>query len=239
MLFGLIRRWIRWWLPPVPGPRQRVVETSGTRAVDEFARLRPLGATVFWAVRGAGKTEAVASCCIGCFVYVNCRNFVSGVDMLEWFSRQIYWDGAVSELFAGEFATIVLDHFEQAMEISPTYAKQLLVSLTMDSVHSKAFNVLVCTSDADRALELLQLLPLTSALLGPSMCGRCTENEIRELVDKPLAVELGAVAGTMAFAAHVSSSGLKEEMLRYQAAKTNREWMVGEALLWVYRSDSI
>ena len=224
-------------LETVRKTRTDAVSTSATRAVDEYVRARAPGGTVFWTVSGAGKTTAVAASCAGRIVVVDWERS-SDSSAVDWFASKVGWDGPIGEFFTDGFVTVVLDHFDYAMDNNAVSSRKLFLSLVVDSVKSKAFNVLVCVNDATHALELLRATqPFTNAL-GPPFCGRCTEDEVRAGFLSPLAVELGSCSGTMEMAVAGSLLIVSEDSLRLQAARANEAWRRGDVLLWSYRRAS-
>ena len=241
-LFGSVRRWVRkfmapFWLRYLPPPctPDRVIDTSATVAVREFANAAPLGTTIFWAVTGAGKTAALTQ---GNVRVINWDR-LSSANVLDWFARQINWSEDIGEFFRQEpFTTVALDQFDRAMSADKHAAIQLVVRLTNDSVTSGTFNVLVCLNDPAHALDLLRDKAPGIALLGGPFCGRCTEDQVRALHDAPLAIELGTASGTLATAHQAAARTTSIDLLRFRAAQAAAAWDRGEALLWAYRRDS-
>ena len=236
-LRGVTRRFmVPCWLRQLTIARKAVrnaVETSATRAVNEYVRAKAPGGTVFWTVSGAGKTTAVAASCAGRIVVVDWERCSSAANY--WFEHQVGWDGPIGEFFADEFATVVLDHFDHAMDVDIVSAKKLFRSLVMDSAESRAFNVIACVNDAAHALELLRATQRFTNLLGPSFCGRCTEEEVRRAGFESFPLELGASSGAMDMAVAASLRNVRDDSLRLQAAQASEAWERGESLLASYR----
>lgn len=235
-LRGVTRRFlVPCWLRQLTIARKAVrnaVETSATRAVNEYVRAKAPGGTVFWTVSGAGKTTAVAASCAGRIVVVDWERCGSAAN---WFEHQVGWDGPIGEFFADEFATVVLDHFDHAIDVDIVSAKKLFRSLVMDSAESRAFNVIACVNDAAHALELLRATQRFTNLLGPSFCGRCTEEEVRRAGFESFPLELGASSGAMDMAVAASLRNVRDDSLRLQAAQASDAWERGESLLASYR----
>ena len=244
-VFGLVRRWIDqfmvpYWMKQLTVAKKTntlaaIIETSGTRAVGVFARSAPLGSTIFWAVSGAGKSYAVSRCDAGSFMVVDWHG-MKGTDAGTWFERLVHWDGGIGEFFRDGFATVVFDHFDNALAINRASAMQLFLNVTMDSVRNGTFNVLVCVSDASNALELLRTSTVHVHLLGPSYCGRCAADDLKQMNATPLAMELAVLSGAIGTVDEAMSVQKRhDDWLSLRAAKANKLWKKGEELLWSYR----
>jgi hypothetical protein len=238
-LRGVTRRFmVPCWLRQLTIARRTrtdAISTSATRAVNEYVRAKAPGGTVFWTVSGAGKTTAVAASCAGRIVVVDWERCGSATKAIDWFASKVGWDGPIGEFFADEFATVVLDHFDHAMDVDIVSAKKLFRSLVMDSAESRAFNVIACVNDAAHALELLRATQRFTNLLGPSFCGRCTEEEVRRAGFESFPLELGASSGAMDMAVAASLRNVRDDSLRLQAAQASDAWERGESLLASYR----
>ena len=222
----MFTKWVRGlWLDSLKvtaGCHKAGEETSGTLAVKQFFEDMPLGITVFWAVRGAGKRFAVCRehrkervVCIDWYKF-------TGSDPQAWFAAEVGWKGSGDRFEM--HTTVVFMHFDMAMAY-PGPAKQLLLNLAAD--RTARFNVLVCVDSAVHAHAILQIKPHKTALLGPAYCGRCTE---KQALDAGVAPDC-AFAGTLGLAALTVSSSL----LELRAAQADAEWREGEALLGWYR----
>ena len=241
-IFGLVRRWIDRFMVPywinqltVEKKTDLTIETSGTRAVRAFARSNHLGSTVFWAVSGAGKSSAISQSDAGTFVVVDWLG-MKGPDAGTWFERMVHWNGEIGEFFINGFTTVVFDHFDNALAINRASAMQLFLSVTTDSVKNKTFNVLVCVNDPLNALELLRASHTHVRLLGPSHCGRCAADDLKQMNVTPLAMELAVLSGTIGTATEAMSTRKRhDDWLSVRAAKANEMWKKGEELLWSHR----
>ena len=240
-VFGLVRRWIdrfmvAYWVKQLAGgkrPPDFAVKTSGTVAVDAFVAAEQLGSTVFWAVPGAGKSFAVAQRDV--FMVVNWHK-MHGTSASEWFEKLVGCNGSIGGSMRDGFSTIVFDHFDNALAINRVSAMQLFLRLTMDSVETKTFNVLVCVNDASNALELLRTSSVHVHLLGPSYCGRCGVEDLTQMALTPLAVELAVLSGAIGTVNEAMSTKRRHnDWLSLRAARLSDMWKRGEAVLWSYR----
>ena len=237
---AVIRAWmsrfaVPFWLQRLkpPPPAHTRARTPAQEAVETFLASKPLGATIFWTPPGAGKSTALAANTVMTVDFKLLRNTGVGA----WFAGKVGWDKELGEFFPPDgFATIALDHFDRAIDADKSDAKRLFTSLTADSARSRSFNVLVCVNDPATALDLFR----DSAdvrLLGPPFCGRCTAEHVSALFPThQLAIELGAIAGTVGLAADAAAPRVTADLLRLRAAKTARAWVDGESLLASCRS---
>ena len=230
------RQFVSFWLrqlADVPKPVYNVVETSATRAMDKFMLSRPRGTTVFWAVPDAGKTAAVTNC-VGRRVLFD-WNYCIGENPDDWFCSKIGWPERLGECFGRKFTTVILDHFDRAMNHDSVSAEQLVRRLTVDSTHSGTFNVLVCVSSAEHALALLRTSYWHMSLLGQAYCGQCTVDELKQLDLSPMGMEVGTHSGVIGMAASVRAATDSDDAQYVRAIQAGKLWDEGESLLCSYR----
>ena len=235
---AVIRAWmsrfaVPFWLQRLkpPPPADTRARTPAQEAVETFLASKPLGATIFWTPPGAGKSTALAANNVVVIDFKLLRSTGVGA----WFASKVGWDKELGEFFPPDgFTTIALDHFDRAIDADKSDAKRLFTSLTADSTRSRTFNVLVCVNDPATALDLYRD-SVDVRLLGSSFCGRCNAEHVSALFPaNQLAIELGAIAGTIGLA--VDASRGTADLLRLHAAKTARAWVDGESLLASCRS---
>ena len=235
---AMIRAWmsrfaVPFWLQRLkpPPPADTRARTPAQEAVETFLASKPLGATIFWTPPGAGKSTALAANNVVVIDFKLLRSTGVGA----WFASKVGWDKELGEFFPPDgFTTIALDHFDRAIDADKSDAKRLFTSLTADSTRSRTFNVLVCVNDPATALDLYRD-SVDVRLLGSSFCGRCNAEHVSALFPaNQLAIELGAIAGTIGLA--VDASRGTADLLRLHAAKTARAWVDGESLLASCRS---
>jgi len=245
----LRRRMISVWVMgrgvPPPGAGA-FIESPASRSLGSFMVRRPLGATLFWAVSGAGKTHALANVAARQrgdqhrFVHVDWRGFF-GDNPLRTFYRTIGMDpeediGPLSAYIPndrGIFTTIVFDHFDDAIS---TAAVSMVSALADDSIRCGFYNVLVMLNDASNARMLLSRghhFPfLYTRLLGSAFCGRwCADDLVVDDTDRRAFVDQ---SGVMLFGDRCVSSSL---LFQLRAAQSQRAWEEGEALLGCFRED--
>jgi len=259
--------WLR-QLADIPKPAYNVVETSATRAVHEFMQSKALGAAVFWAVPDAGKTAAVTNCdgsrvlldwnyCIrpldsarGPLGNGERISYTDAIRLLQtengkanavaWFNDKIGGFDRIGDCFAHAFTTVILDHYDRAMDSDESSAMQLIRRLTADSVQSGNFNVLVVLNDPRHALSLLQMSLWHMRLLGPAFCGKCKQDELEQLGGlTELAMDVGLQSGAIGMAASVQSMRVSDDIQYLYAVQTGKLWDVGESLLRSYRSATV
>jgi hypothetical protein len=236
-LLDLVKLWLKkqlvpLWLSDLKLESNTVgIETSGTLAVRQFFKSKTPGATVFWAVKGAGKSFAVHKEAGKNVILVDWEQF-QGNDPQKWFCELVGWERDLGRFFH-DFSTIVFTHFDMAMAF-PELAKQLVLKLASDSTSSRRFNVLVCVDSAMHAHSLLKINMQYMRILGGPYCGRCTE---MELIDGGFSmVKITAFAGTIGLSALANE--ISATMLELRAAQANAAWHDGESLLNGYRKGS-
>ena len=255
--------WLR-QLSDISKPSYNVVETSATKAVKEFMGAKALGTAVFWAVPDAGKTAAVTNCdgprvlldwnyCIRPLAawgqldngvrmsYADVVKLMQAengkVNAVAWFCEKVGGTERIGECFVREFTTVILDHYDRAMDSDETSAMQLIRRLTADSVQSGNFNVLVVLNNPRHALLLLQMSLWHMRLLGPSFCGKCTRGELEQLSGlTELATDVGLQSGAIGMARTVTVS---DEMQYLYAVQAGKLWDEGESLVRSYRSAAV
>jgi hypothetical protein len=179
---------------------------SATQPIEEYLGSKQPGVTVFWAPAYSGKSFTLnrladpVSSNDHVFIYVDFKSFRAKEDNVVHFlhGRLGLNDHrcALSAFLPSDaaFITVVLDHFEVAVDGSPTDALNLIRELSADSTTAKVYNVLVLTKKADQAQMLLR--SSLGRLLGPRVCGRWIDWPGGEFSTR---VSLGCESVLMAF----------------------------------------
>jgi hypothetical protein len=253
---GMVRIWVfGHGVPTEPSmwraQPQLFLENSGTAGVRSYLSSRPLGATLFWAVEGAGKTFALSRVSAALqdhqhrFVYVDCLGLDGDREIKEVLYRKLGMDsrddlGRFSAYLPSDvFTTVVFDHFAATAS-----ASAFIASLARDSMHSASatFNVLVLLSDPSHALALLtdkkggggSFRPLQYVrLLGPPFCGRWTSSDLAEVVAKSASsLELVDQCGTLL---PFLFNGPSDAHMQLKIAQSRLAWEDGERMLAGFR----
>ena len=211
----------------------KLYEPSAAQSIKDYFNSKQSGITVFWAPAYAGKSATLNLTnlrpdCI--CIYVDFKTFHSEEDKVVHFLHGKLGLNdhrcALSAFLPNDvaFITIVLDHFEVAIDGSQTDALNLIRELSSDSQMGNIYNVLVLTKKAEHAQLLLR--SSLGRLLGPRSCGRWTDwpGEQRENI---------VACGTLL----PICCRLSEPRMQLEIARLNKEWEHGEQLLAGYRDE--
>ena len=241
------------------------LENSATASVRAFLSSRTPGATIFWAVEGAGKTFALSRVSAEFegkahrFIYVDCAG-VQCDELKRILYRKLGMDpredlGRFSAYLPSDvFTTIVVDHFA-----ATPAATAFLTGLARDSLRAASFNVLLLLSDPAHAVALLtdrgggeggfRLLP-HARLLGPAFCGRWSASDLPlDLPQKKKRMPpdgdddhdarrlLVDQCGTLL--PFLFSSGVSDARMQLKIAQSRLAWEEGERLLAGFRGEHL
>ncbi len=223
---------------------------SATEPIKDYLHSKQPGVTVFWAPAYSGKSFTLShlaypiSASDHIFVRIDYRTFhADGSSVVHFLHGKLGLKDHRCALSAflprdAAFITVVLDHFEVAMQCSLTDATNLIRELSDDSRTAQFYNVLVLTNKDNYAQTLLR--SSLGRLLGPQFCGRWVDWPGGELLvcgclnaatDKR---ENIVACGTLM---PVCCSSLSAPRMQLEIARLNREWDDGERLLACYRDD--
>jgi len=218
---------------------------------------QPLGATVFWAAEGAGKSYCLSKVEKSKHVrliYIDWRGF-AGDDPLKRFYKALGMDSeedlaSLSTYLPNDsaiFTTIVFDHFDFPMQSAFAQARSMVCALVDDSVRCGFYNLLLVLNDPCNAQALLlsrrQFQREYVRLLGPSFCGRwygcdldnydkksissADKEDIKPLVDQ---------SGTLMPLIHLLNKNKPDPLFHLHIAQSERAWEDGERILACYRA---
>jgi hypothetical protein len=157
---------------------------SATEPVNDYLHSKQPGTTVFWAPAYSGKSFTLGRLAYPIssndhiFIHVDYKTFRANGDSVAHFLHGRLGlkehQCALSTFLPHDaaFITVVLDHFEVAMQCSPTDATNLIRELSDDSRTAQFYNVLVLIKHHEYAQTLLR--SSLGRLLGPRFCGRWT-----------------------------------------------------------------
>lgn len=169
---------------PMHWTRAELYAYSATEPINDYLHSKQPGITVFWAPAYSGKSFTLShlayriSSSEHIFIHVDYTAFHAGEDSVMCFlHKRLGLNDHQCALSAflprdAAFITVVLDHFEVAMQRSPTDAIHLIQALSDDSRAAQFYNILVVTKKHDYAQTLLR--SSLGRLLGPRFCGRWT-----------------------------------------------------------------
>lgn len=225
------------------------VETSASVCLRSFMCTNPLGASIFWAVEGAGKSFTLANVSEEFadrqrFIYLDWYGFTSG-DFESIFYKKMGMDRQEdlrrfsTYLPNDVFTTIVFDHFDRVMAHDLTHACTVVSSLARDSAASSHFNILILTSNADNARALLTCGPYRpfqhTQLLGPALCGKWHSNDVKHVWEiDPGLFPLIDQCGTLM---PVLSNRRPDSLIQLRAAQLRVAWEDGERCITGYRQE--
>jgi hypothetical protein len=215
---------------------------SATKPIKDFVVSRPLGVTVFWAPKTAGKSFSLMRLTQGAerhlFVCIDHVTFRSGDKVVPFLYGRLGQkdcsDCLLSALLPTDaFITIVLENFDNAMRHGAAEAIELITELGIDSLASGAYNVLVVLNNPHNAHLLLRGHSLQhTRLLGPPFCGMWTRADLAKHAVHPDVLDAIDFCGTLLPLSHHS---LKSPLLQLKMAQLCVEWDTGERLLAGYR----
>jgi hypothetical protein len=222
------------------------VETSASVCLRSFMNTKPSGAAILWTVEGAGKSYTLAKVSEEFadrqrFIYMDWYGFTAG-DFESIFYRKMGMDKQEdlrrfsTYLPNDVFTTIVFDHFDRVMAHDSTHACTVVSSLARDSAASAHFNILILTSSADNARELLTYRPFQHThLIGPALCGKWHSNDVKHVPQiDPEMFPLIDQCGTLM---PVLSNRRPDSLIQLRTAQLRNAWEEGERSIMGYRQE--
>jgi len=192
--------------------------------------LQSPGVYVHWGVYGSGKTVSAYETSRALqakgrtVVFTNGYNFyMQHGNLKKWLRNSIGIPSSfdaypISSFFSTQRATIIIDDVAPLMTIDGIY--ELLQELATDSVQSGRFNVLLCVTSFEWAVDILKLEGCFPKLVGFPGCARWNESQLKEFAsDNPYEVDALIKSGVPPFTSRIRAQN--------EALTLDLEWKKG------------
>ena len=228
------------------------LKNSAYKSLQVFFSEKPLGATVFWTAKGAGKTYTLAR--VGHasnhrFVYIDWKD-ITGRDAKTMFYNQLKMNakkedkpfGTYLPDDQGIFTTFVFDHFDYAMIDPDKNARALIAVLSENSTQSSIpYNILIMVNNPLHARDLLLLHgwdchSMFVKLMGPPYCGHWFSKDLGEMSDERYNALIDQCGTLMPMISIRNGLYASDDIVHLMRATTSKEaWDNGERILAQFR----